>query len=119
MSLLSENVATVMSCEYLRTENIYTDELVANSVITNTITTNSVTLVDPNDPTKTSTLSENGTTLEITATNVQIQGDLTVTGDLNLNNPLYKTELVVINTPGLQQRLTFTKGLLTLYQTVP
>jgi hypothetical protein len=116
MSLLTENVATVVSCQYLQAQSILTDELVATTVVTDTVTTNSVTLVDPNNSTQFSTLEENGTTLEITSTNVFIDGNLTVGGNLNLTNPLYKSETININkVGGGTLQMIFTDGLLTSY----
>ena len=116
MSLLSENVATVVACQYLQAQSIQTEELTANTVITDTMTTNSVTLVDPTDSTKFSTLEENGTTLDITATNVFIDGNLTVNGTLNLTNPLYKSETININkVGGGTLTMVFTNGLLTSF----
>jgi hypothetical protein len=116
MSLLSENVATVVACQYLQAQSILTEELVATTIVSDTVTTNSVTLVDPADSTKFSTLEENGTTLDITATNVFIDGDLTVNNNLILTNPLYKSETININkVGGGTLQMIFTNGLLTSY----
>jgi|LauGreDrversion4_2_1035121.scaffolds.fasta_scaffold40892_2 hypothetical protein len=116
MSLLSENIATVVSCDYLSAGTITTTEFVSQSIVTDMVTANVVKLVDPVDPAQYSTLTANGTNLDIVADTVSVSNDLTVTGELHLTNPLYKTQVVTITTPGLTQQLTFTQGLLTNYQ---
>lgn len=122
MSVLSEDVKTVIACQSLSAQTVYTDELTTGSVITDNIATNMLTLVDPLDNTKIGTLEENGNTLEITSPNVKINGNVVVTGTLTLpTNPPnangYYSGTVVINdtVPPNKHTLTFATGLLKTY----
>lgn len=122
MSVLSEDVKTVIACQSLSAQTVYTDELTTGSVITDNIATNLLTLVDPLDNTKIGTLEENGNTLEITSPNVKINGNVVVTGTLTLpinppNANGYYNGTVVINdtVPPNKHTLTFSTGLLKTY----
>ena len=67
MSLLSEDVKTVISCQTLTARTVNTDQLTTLSIVSDNIATNVLTLVDAEDITKTGVLEENGDTLETTS----------------------------------------------------
>lgn len=122
MSILSEDVKTVISCQSLTAQNVYTDQLTSGSLVTDNIATNILTLVDPLDSTKIGTLEENGNTLDITSPIVQINGNVVVTGTLTLpvNPPNvngYYSGTIVVNdlVPPHTHTLVFTTGLLKTY----
>lgn len=117
MSLLSENVKTVISCQTLTAQNIITDELSTTSIVSDNIATNMLTLVDPNNEANVSTIEENGTTLEITAPTVKINGNAVVTGSLTVQTGVYTGPPIVINdvVAPHTHTLTFTNGLLSSY----
>ena len=77
--MISEDVKTVIDCQYLKAKQVEANELTAETIVVDSISTNLLTLVDPADATKTGTLEEIGTTLEITAPTVQINGNAVVT----------------------------------------
>lgn len=122
MSLISEDVKTVIACQSLNAQTVYAEELTTTSVVSDVVATNVLTLVDPNDITKTGTLEEVGTTLQITSPTVQINGDVIVTGTLTLpvnppNPNGYFSGVVTINdvVPPTTHTLTFQTGLLKTY----
>lgn len=119
MALISEDVKTVIACQYLSAEKATIDELTVNSIVSDTVTTNLLTLVDPNDVTKIGTLEEVGTTLEITSPIVQITGNAVVTGTMTVQTGTY-TGTIVINdvVPPTVHTLVFDHGLLKCYNGV-
>jgi len=116
MSLLSENVATVVACDVLNAKSITTGELTTGTVVSDTLTTNYITLVDPLNSENTATLEQQGDTLNITSDTVQINGDVVINGTLTLPSTTYYgngTDPITINTASGQFKLYFTTGLLT------
>ena len=121
MSLLSENVATVVACDVLNAKSITTGELTTGTVVSDTLTTNFITLVDPNNSENIATLEEVGGTLNITSDTVQINGNVIVGGTLTLSDSAqYPTVDVAINAAGGQTyTLSFVTGLFTGYTVTP
>jgi hypothetical protein len=122
MSILSEDVKTVISCSSLTANTLYTEELKSETILSDNVTTNSLTLVDPLNPGNTGTLVENGTTLEITAPTVKINGNAVITGTLTLpvrppNANGYFSGTVEVNDVVAPHKhtLVFTTGLLQSY----
>lgn len=116
MSLLSEDVKTVIACNTLNAKSVYTDELTTASIISDNIATNLLTLVDPLDTSKTGTLEENGNILEITSPEVKINGNVTVTGTLTVETGVY-TGTITVNdvVPPHTHVMVFNHGLLQSY----
>ena len=116
MSMISEDVKTVIDCQYLKARQVEANELTTETIVVDTISTNLLTLVDPADATKTGTLEEIGNTLEITAPTVQINGNAVVTGTMTVQTGTY-TGTVVINdvVPPTVHTLVFNHGLLEMY----
>lgn len=52
MSLISEDVKTVIACQFLSVQNLHVDELSSINVVCDTLATNGMVIVDPADSNK-------------------------------------------------------------------
>jgi len=87
------------------------------AVTSDSITTNSL-VVQNADASSSATLSVVGDALNISAANILLDGDVTVTGALVTSNGI--TQVInIVDNAAVTHTLTFTSGILTDYTTTP
>jgi len=88
MSLLTEDVKTVIACQSLSAQILKVNELSTNTMVCDTLATHVLVVADPADANSSSTLYQTGDTLNMESTNplvplnVTIKGSVTVTGSM-------------------------------------